>query len=264
MMLPKNLDGKEQDPAAGGAAPAGDSRGPDTQLKLACPECGAWGMATMQNLHHVFYCRRCRQWYRVEGSSFSRVSAPPTVVRLQVRSGLSHWRNEKYNSAAKRTAAERCMGWISAAKRRPWTTGISALAAVLCLVAVLRWTASPPAVACLPATLEGRVPLWFDAWLADDVARILRLSAPCYDRQVRRWLVRNPVPDQYDRNNLSNSQVRLTSVTPRGNQWADITAEVRIAGRNGRQDRLVFSQTWRRTAEVWCFVPPFPTFRPVR
>ena len=98
MMLPKNFDGKEQD--RGGA---GGSHGPDTQLKLACPECGAWGMATMQNLHHLFYCRRCRQWYRVEGASFSRVSAPPTVVRLQVRSGLSHWRNDKYNSAARRT-----------------------------------------------------------------------------------------------------------------------------------------------------------------
>ncbi len=264
MTLQNNVGGKEKDPAGGGAAPAGDSHGPDTQLKLACPECGAWGMATIENLHHLFHCRRCRQWYRVEGASFSRVSAPPTVVRLQVRSGLSHWKNDKYSTAAKRTAAQRFMGCLSAAKRHPWTSGISALAAVLSLVAVLRWTVPPPAAASLPGALEDRVPLWFDAWLADDVGRMLRLSAPCYDRQLRRWLVRNPLPDQYDRNDLSNSQVRLTSVTPRGNQWADITAEVRIAGRNGRQDRLVFNQTWCRTAEVWCFVPPFPASRPGR
>jgi hypothetical protein len=128
---------------------------------------------------------------------------------------------------------------------------------LICVPIILLWSSAPTQVATLPNVLEERVPLWINAWFAQDLPRLLRLTEPSHDRQLRRWVSYNPPPDDYDIGDLLKSEVRLTSIKPRGSQAVEVTAEIIIAGRSGLQKRLLMHQTWRSAAGTWYFVPPF-------
>ena len=236
MMLPENIGGKEKSAAGGETAPSdGDSHSPDTQLKLACPECGAWGMVAMRELAPFVLLPTLPAMVSRRGGILlarSRRRRPSSAFRCgrACRSG-------KTTSTSRRPRARRRKGawrWLSAAKCRPWTAGVSLAAAVSAGRPVAVDRLPPAAAACLsPWKTASRfgstlgLPRRLHGWCA---SRRPATTANCGDG----WsAIRSPT--EYDRNDLSKSQVRLTSVTPRGDQWADITAEVRIAGRNGRQ-----------------------------
>ena len=225
--------------------PADDGIGQPLRLRLACPQCGGSGMVAWENLDHLFHCRRCAQWYRLDKSRLLPVPPPPKVFDLQVRSGLSEWRDERYEGVHPSAAVRAWLRQLRKSKRPAYWTGLL-LAAASVLAVLLRTpgeTALCPTAKPLPDALEERVPLWFDAWFVRDEGQMLQLTAPSYDRQLRRWLSRNPAPNQRD-HTTAKCQVRLTSVVPRGNQLGEITAEVEFVDQHGLSVRLPFKQTW--------------------
>ena len=237
------------------ASPHGASEHALPQLKLACPQCNAWGVVPTKNLHHYFYCRRCDQWYRMVGASFVRVRKPPLVLELQVRTGMSEWRDDRYRAAGPRAALRRWGRWLVGSKYRLGIAGILLIGMVLASVPRFRPAAAEEMVA-LPNDLEGRVPLWINAWFADDFPRLVQLTAPQYDRQLRQWIAHHPPPRKHDQSDLPQADARVTSIKRQGKEAAEIKAEVNVPGADGRSKRLLVQQTWINTAGTWYFVPP--------
>jgi hypothetical protein len=244
---------------AAGDAPVGDGGEHSLHVRLACPQCGGSGMVPWQNLHHLFHCRRCVRWYRLEKSHLSPVPPPPKVFDVQVRSGFSEWRGDRYQGAHRWATVRVWLRSRLQSKRLACAAGIVCLAAAVGLTALLQTSRNAGVSAAterLPDALEERVHLWFDAWLARDEGRMLQLTAPSYDRQLRRWLLRNPAPDRQG-DAATKCQVRLTSTAPRAHQSAEIVAEVEIGGMHGPPACLQFKQIWSQASGAWCFVPAF-------
>ncbi len=182
---------------------------------------------------------------------------------MQVRTGFSEWQGDRYRRATPRAAMRTCAERLCRSRYGLWLAGACLALLILAPIWLLRPAAAPHA-AELPNVLEERVPIWIDAWFLDDVPRLLRLTVPSCDRQLRGWMLHHPSPSRYDRDDPPKSEVWLTSVKPHGNHSAEVTAEVRIVGSSGRPQRLLVRQTWNRIAETWYFVPPSPATRPRR
>jgi hypothetical protein len=225
------------------------------QLKLACPKCGASGTAPITHLGHYFICKRCEQWYRVEGSSFVAVRKPPAVVDLRVRMGFSDYRGDRYRET-RPVAMARRIG------RRLWNLRypLGVAAAVIVAMLILYFARYRPAkteqVAALPNTLEDRVPVWIDAWVANDVPRLMQLTAPSHDRQLRQWVSHNRPPRQTEGNDGAKSEVNLTSIKPRGKEAAEVVAVLSATDPSGQPQRVTLRQTWISSDGAWYFLPP--------
>lgn len=212
----------------------------------------------MESLHRLFYCRGCSQWYRLEKTELIPAPRPPRVFDLQVRSGLSEWKDDKFQTPIPVRAAQAWVRWFWKPERRLWSAGIAAAVAVG-LTAVLVYAQRSGTIAKaadrLPDALEERVPLWFDAWLAQDVERMLQLTVPSHDRQLRRWLSRSPLADGCTRRDIAEFRVRLISVALHDNRTASVSSEVVVFTKDGRQLCLPFQQIWVAIHGGWRFVP---------
>jgi hypothetical protein len=224
-------------------------------------------MVAWKNLHHLFFCRGCRQWYRMDGVRLVPLPhAPPAPpLDLSVRTGFSEWREDRFRPLRRGAWAPRAIRRLSTRHRRFWLTAISLLLACsMAGVWLVHRTATCAAHndAPLPEKLEDRVLLWREAWTAGNVAQMLRLTEPSRDRQLRRWLSwhRAPLPSTVElrmgeaRTSLT---VEVAAIAMPGPDLAEVTLQLRPA-ESGATQLFAIHQFWTRTSGGWCFFPEVP------
>jgi ribosomal protein S27AE len=259
------------------------------QLKLACPRCGQGVLVPWERLDRRVFCRRCRQWYRLDRGGLSEVPAPGEPLDMAVRSGFSAWwRHQVLWSRVRQSAG---------GGRRPWASRLASLgasprraalglaivvAACGAATAVRHWhgQAEPPQAA-LPEALPERAAWWSEAWLRQDVERMLRMVEPSLDRDLRRWLAQNPPPAQFDSTQHGAAEVAVVAIRrqgPRGSpaagpmfgpralwqvpdlapdQVAEVTVRLLLDLGDGRQQTISQKQLWLCRGGVWYYAPRF-------
>jgi hypothetical protein len=258
------------------------------QLKLACPRCGQGVLVPWERLDRRVFCRRCRQWYRLDRGGLSEVPAPGEPLDMAVRSGFSAWwRHQVLWSRVRQSAG---------GDRRPWAGRLASLgasprrlalglaivvAAFGAAAAVRHWHAqAEPPQAALPGALPERAAWWSEAWLRQDVERMLRMVEPSLDRELRRWLAQNPPPAHFDPTQTGAAEVAVVAIrqvergspaagpmlaTRTSRQFPDLTpdqvAEVTVRFMldlgEGRQQTIAQKQLWLCRGGVWYYAPRF-------
>src|SRR5262249_16179324 len=94
-----------------------------------------------------------------------------------------------------------------------------------------------------PTDLEPRIRLLIEAWQAQDVALMVRLTEPAQDRSLRRWLRSNVPPSGTDPIDFS--------ITRRDTRAADVLLVLGASSAGGH----VLRQRWIEKQGTWFFVP---------
>ena len=230
-------------------------------LRVVCPECGRSAAMPWDKLHHRVHCCYCRRWYRLDPAGLVAVERPANLpIDVAVRSGFSEWTEHQLADPRPRHGVRAAwFRFVRSLRRYParWTAlgvALASLSAVTALV-VARLSDSDPAVAALPNALEARIPLWADAWLRQDVGRMLRFTEPARDRELRCWLSRNRLPSQRDAEGRSQAEVQLASVEMRRDHSAQVTVRIQVRHDDGRQTTISQKEIWGCKDGTWYFVP---------
>ncbi|MGD0897765.1 MAG: hypothetical protein ABR915_07995 [Thermoguttaceae bacterium] len=230
------------------------------QVRLACPQCGQAVLVSWEKLGRRVYCRRCRQWYRLDRTGLIAAAAPREAIGAAVRSGFSEWRPHLVVWPASRDASMAAAG--RAVLRMPGRRMLLALLVVGLALAAAAWrwrNAAGPIETAMPNGLEQRAGRWSEAWLCRDVRQMLQLVEPALDRDLRRWLARNPPPVPGDFRRQGASGIEVASVRRSADQVAEVTVQILIDLGDGRQQVVSQKQIWRRRGGVWYFAPREPT-----
>ena len=198
------------------------------------------------------------------------ISAPDNQVQLVRPPAISLWREEEA-AAAKggRYRLEKwCRDWASEIvpallewpRARPvtlacWSTGM----ALLLLLAIV-WYRTPSAEVAaqcrpLPAALEDRAVMLADAWLAKDLRRMLRLTDPSRDRELRGWLMFSPPPSGSRKTEAKESKIKVVSVNRPEKGLAAVTLQLDSTDEFPSDLKIPLTQTWMCRAGQWFFLP---------
>ena len=213
-------------------------------------------------LHHRVHCCYCRQWYRLDPAGLVAVDRPANLpIDVAVRTGFSEWTEHQLADPRPRHGVRAAwFRFVRSLRRYParWTAlgvALASLGAVTTLVLAGRNGGEAAGEGVLPDALEARVPLWADAWLRQDVGRMLRFTEPARDRELRRWLSRNRLPSQHDAEGRSQAEVQLASVEMRQDHWAQVTVRIQVRLDDGRQRTIAQKEIWGCKDGTWYFVP---------
>ena len=239
------------------------------QLRLACPKCAGWKFVAWDKLNHLLHCRNCDQWYRVDSSRLAAVPAPaPSDLEVAVRSGFSEWvkfqRPALSESHSLRNFVQQGRRWLVEHPGRCGGFGLS----MVVFVSVLLWAvfhnrgAEAKEESPLPTELEARASLLSEAWLAKDTTRMLRLTDPSHDRDLRRWLANTVPPSMFEETLLDKRPIFIVqSVQPKGNEWAEVTVQIDLAPGDDHPRTAAMKQSWVCRQGNWYFVPMVPKMR---
>lgn len=239
-----------------GTASTGVGAATPPQLKLACPKCGGSAMVAWNRLDGHFFCRRCTCWYRVERRGLTPCQ-PPDAVQVKVRGSFSEWESTAVSLSRRTVATNETFG-TGTKKWRAWRVRLSAAVVVALLVAGgltwgLRGAANGEVVdAPLPDALEGRVGLFAEAWLRNDLPKLLQLTPPSQDRTLRRWLTRHVPPVS---SNSAGWEVDSVSITPVNERTADVAIRFAHSGDTAHEP-IKLEQRWFEQDGAWRFTPP--------
>ncbi|MGA2035545.1 MAG: hypothetical protein ABSG68_25125 [Thermoguttaceae bacterium] len=253
----------------------GDEPQECSQLSLACPECGGRAVVAIENLDRRLYCRCCRQWCRVERGGLTAISTPAIVAlhEVSVRTGLSEWMRE-HVPAKSMLSRRRPLGrllrpaywWPRVLQRaRPIGISLALLVGLVVTLGVSRWSASaaqPPEQ--LPPSLDARAPLLSQAWLDQDVSRMLRLTESSRDRELRRWLAGNPAPAGPGDRGDARPTVQLASTQMHDAGKAEVIVRIEVPKATGLPTTILQRQWWCCRAGTWYFLPNVATWHPRR
>ncbi len=250
----------QQPPRDQGTDPTPDA---PYQLRLACPKCGGWKLVAWDNLNHLLHCRNCDQWYRVDSARLAAVPAPaPSELEVAVRSGFSEWvkfqRPALSKSQTLHNFVQQSRRWLVEHPGRCGGVGLS----MVVFVSVLLWAvfhdrgAEAKEESPLPSGLEARASLLAEAWLAKDTTRMLRLTDPSLDRDLRRWLAYRAPPTTVEETLLDKRPTCLVqSVQPKGSERAEVTVQIDLAPGNDHPRTATMKQWWVCRQSNWYFVP---------
>lgn len=214
-------------------------------------------------LSHLLHCRNCDQWYRVDSARLAAVPPPaPSELEVAVRGGFSEWvkfqRPARSESLSLRNFFQRGRRWLAEHPGRCGGFGLS----MVVLISVLLWTAfhdrgaEAKEESPLPGELEARASLLSEAWLAKDTARMLRLTDPSHDRDLRRWLAHTVPPTTIEETPLDKRpKVIVQSVLPKGNEWAEVTVQIDLTPGDVHPRTAAMKQSWVCRQGNWYFVP---------
>jgi hypothetical protein len=125
---------------------------------------------------------------------------------------------------------------------------------LLLLIALLARSGESPHLSQpskLPTALEERARMLTAAWLKGDVVVLLKLVEPARDRELRRWLARQPVPTPLPELEAGQLHVAIRS---REQNHALVVSSLASADGAGKATRLL-STRWSRRGDHWYFVP---------
>ena len=246
---------------------------PQDDAALDCWRCGT-GLVLFNDLAglgDLWYCRGCTGWFRTDAAArLIPVPAPDSLIRQVRPPAISHWREDE--AAAAKGGPYRlekwCRGWageivpalLQWPRARPvtlacWSAGL----ALLLLVAIV-WYRTPSAEVAaqrrpLPAALEDRAVMLADAWLAKDLRRMLRLTDPARDRELRGWLMFTPPPSGSRKAAAKESKIKVVSVDRPEKGLAAVTLQLEGADEFPSDLKIPLTQTWTCRAGQWYFLP---------
>lgn len=236
-------------------------------LEVHCLKCGAGGAVPWDKLNRVLRCSNCGAWYRVDHDGRLVACAGPSSVTVQVRAGFSSWEDAKVplrapepEELATRREPDPTLRDILFAGRRRYVT--AAIGLVGALLAGFTWRSmgssaeevAPPS-AELPDTLEERAVEFTRAWLHDDMGTMLRLTDPTWDRQLRQWAAKTPVPASLASGDERTTTIEFVSETKRPNGVSKVAVRIAVLqGSDGPVERTIESQ-WKLQRDSWIFCP---------
>jgi|GEM_PF-6174598 len=248
------------------AETADQQRYSQMKLQLVCQKCGCEGLIPWQQLDRILVCHGCSTWYRLDSRRLVEVE-PPAVrnskIQVEVRSNSSQWREHQVVLTTTRPwrplSFAVLIEWLSA-------TGLAArciAGAGLLLLALLALmvTNREPAAATIfvmPGGLEERSAVFVQAWLAGDLDRMLQLTEPARDRDLRRWLKKSAAPQQEQTTAIAPSvaKVQVSSIKRPDRKSAEVNLRVANAGPGAE---LLLKHQWVEKQGVWYFQPtPLP------
>lgn len=253
--------------------PRGEGRS-SARLRVVCPDCGGAGMVRWDRLQGLLYCRGCATYYRINGSGQVVIAPPPpaaTKIRVAVRSYLTGWLEHEAPVPPGTTPGRpqpaipkrRGFHWKGLPRVPGHQLALGGLLLTLMVIGLALWgRSSPPRPRPLPHELESRVRLWAEAWLAEDVGTMLRLTEATHDRALRRWLASTPPPSHADK--WTAIEVAIQS---RDGRTSNVVVRIGGLDEGGPGVGRVLHQRWVEKQGDWFQVPmvgkqPQPKGRP--
>ena len=234
------------------------------RMEVVCPQCGGRGLVPWDRLDKFLRCRPCAQWYLIDKSGQLVETGHPATMSVQVRSSFGGWQQETVSLPqpdARGTAAEAS---ANAGERagfdRSWLLAIAGgvLAGLLAVAFSLRPAPEEQvqAAAPMPSSLEERALVFAQAWLENDLARLLELTEPSHDRDLRRWTSSERPSAEWASVAAESVEIEVLQIKPRNADVAEVDVRIRATGASGGSKEHAQLQHWTKRNGAWFFTPP--------
>lgn len=225
------------------------------ELLVHCPGCRRKGQVPWDRLDRYLYCRNCAAWYRLTRTGvMQHVPDGPPEIQVEVRTHVSAWTKKRIPIASAKSWWLLLWGRAKQVPPHIWVGWCAGCAVLLLLAALTNWAPeSPPSelAAALPKALDERARLLTDAWLKGDIGALLPLVEPARDRELRRWLARQPLPNPPPDLKTQPLQVAIRA---QEQDRAVVVSSLKPPEGAGKPTHLL-STRWLRRGEHWYFVP---------
>lgn len=237
-------------------------------MEVVCPRCGGRGLVPWDQLDKFLRCRPCAQWYLIDKSGQLVETSHPATMSVQVRSSFGGWQQATVALPQVTAPNSTPVGAVAGRRRAgldwSWMAAIGGgvLTGLLALGLLLKPAPEEEvqAAAPLPNALEERSVVLAKAWLQKDLVRLLELTEPSRDRDLRRWIAAAPPDVEMVAMAAESLQFEVQEVKPRNAEVADVKVRIRGSGAGPGAEHLQ-SQVWMKRSETWFFAPPRPRMR---